>query len=181
MPRNSCSIWRAEASRSTCAIASRRRSTSRPADWQSADSRSSFTLTKIQDSMNGDGRRRQSLLRVCGRPFSVFVSIDVRIVVRAGRAGTLPNASDLGKKDCQETGCRKCEFHLTPLAQKTSFLQNRIVICGNERIARGVPSYIIEINGAHTCNPRGCVVSVDNVIETSSRRNSMHPHFLFFF
>ena len=178
MLRNSCSIWRAEASRSTCAIASRRRSTSRRADWQSAGSRSSFTLTKIQNTMKGDRRRRQSLLRVCGRPFSVFlVKLDVWIFVCTGRAGTLPDTSHLGKKDCQETGCRKCEFHLSPLAQKTSFLQNRIVICRNERIAQGMPSFIIKINRTHTCNPRRSIIEEDNVMETSFHRNSMHPHF----
>jgi hypothetical protein len=113
MPRNSCSIWHAEESRSTCAIASHKHSTSKPADWQSADSRSSFTLTKIQDSMKGDRRRRQSPLRVGGGPFSVIlVNLDVRIVVCTSRTRTLPDTSDVGQKDCQEACSWKREFHL---------------------------------------------------------------------
>jgi len=113
MPRNSCSIWHAEESRSTCAIASHRHLTSKPADWQSADSRSSFTLTKIQNTVKGDRRRRQSPLRVGGGPFSVLlVDLDVRIVVCTGRTRTLPDASHFGQKDCQEACGWKCEFHL---------------------------------------------------------------------
>ena len=119
MPRNSCSIWHAEESLSTCAIASHRHLTSKPADWQSADSHSSFTLTKIQNTVKGDRRRGQSLLRICGGPFSVLlVELDVRIVVRAGCTGTLPNTSDFGQNDGQEPGRRQCEFHLSSSKNK---------------------------------------------------------------
>jgi len=119
MPRNSCSIWHAEESRSTCAIASHRHLTSKPADWQSADSHSSFTLTKIQDSMKGNRRRRQSPLRVGGGPFSVLlVELDMRIVVCTGRTRTLPDASDFGQKDRQEAGGREREFHLSSSKNK---------------------------------------------------------------
>ncbi len=119
MPRNSCSIWHAEEFRSTCAIASHKHLTSKPADWQSADSHSSFTLTKIQNTVKGDRRRRQSLVRICGGPFSILiVKLDVRIVVRTGCAGTLPDASHLGQKDRQEPGRRQCEFHLSSSKNK---------------------------------------------------------------
>ncbi len=119
MPRNSCSIWHAEEFRSTCAISSHKHLTSRPADWQSADSHSSFTLTKIQDSMKGNRRRRQSLLRVGGGPFSVLlVQLDMRVVVGTGCTRTLPDASDFGQKDRQEAGGRECYFHLSSLKTK---------------------------------------------------------------
>ena len=86
-------------------------------------------LTKIKSTMKGNGRGRQSLLRICGGPFPIFlVKFDVRIVVCTGCTGTLPDAPDLSQKDCQEPGRRECEFHLSPLAQKTSFLQNIVVI-----------------------------------------------------
>ena len=42
-----------------------------------------------------------------------------------------------------------------------------------------MPTYIVQVNSTHSCDPRRSVIYIYLVMETSFRRNSIHPHSFF--